>query len=1188
MTRRKFNADIAAAAAAATAHLLDGISNVKKGDDDGQLDLTFSHNAVQQPLNIRLVVMDMDAYPGHPGFLAFTSNEPVPSCVSEVLGKFPDLTENKSVTDALRMLIHQLSIALEYDEAGDASMTDYEDGYGSQDDDEAYGGSISEYEDLEFDDDDAIFGTENQHQDHAMHASQSFDLSERLVSDLLVAQGAGCAIGIFGRIVSLSIPARSLGLSAESLAAWDVDQSEYLMLLIQIDGQYTPTELFVERPSTSNLPAAVQFHFGKCAQYKPSRSSAQKAFAIGDQRRPSLEDTDGCTVDIEDAALFRKHLISDSIDKWMLKDLASLLKLRLSYCLTWDESIEQLAILSRNCHVAEALKVAAPAARSAGDDALVSEEGPAALNIDWVASNTNQAADASTQSSLPIIAMQFALRYFAKCTRYCMVCHQKFTDAFTAMRPYVCEAPLCLYQYMALGFGQSLEHEITTQPLVVDLLISFCYAALASGRMREFPKGMRIMVPSHECLELNPSLPTQTGAGSQVTVNLSTRTLWTDGALPILRPNGIFSLRLVSSSDKKAKSGAPSGSAPAGSRALADCVLHCKVTAVIRSGTKTDITFAHLSTTTPSRLPSVPEVPGHTDSKDDLNLQASTDLSGILYPYNLDLNDVPVHKQSEMLLSLLETLPSVDDMRGHLLQPGVADLTECPGLLNSALCFLKWIVASNRSLILQIDCPFSDSSLRNHQDLKEADLAISGMGERWIQFKFAQGSPEKERRFHDAVEKETISSASPTLFAWHGSHIGNWHSIIRDGLDFRAVANGRAFGNGVYFSRDYHTSSGYSNFFTAHFWPQSTLKIASGISLCEIVNKKEAFVSSSPHYVVDKLDWIQCRYLLVTANNGLPLTKSSPQRAKRGPDYLHPAAADVVRGPNNNMIDIPKSATRYAPGADKPGAKFSSGESKGQSDATAANTTTSHLEDDLDRMLRERQESSGVSDCAGGDKEDAMMEFVIEPSKTDFEPGHLDVESLPRLPPPTWATDDGRKLLGRELRRLQKVQATTPLHELGWYMDFGKTDNLFHWIVELHSFDAGLPVAADMKKHKARSIVLEIRFGREFPISPPFIRIIRPRFLPFAEGGGGHVTAGGAMCLELLTNSGWSPANSMESVILQVRMAICNLDPVPARLARFHANTDYGIDEAIEAYKRVAARHGWRIPPDLDRTASGV
>jgi len=164
------------------------------------------------------------------------------------------------------------------------------------------------------------------------------------------------------------------------------------------------------------------------------------------------------------------------------------------------------------------------------------------------------------------------------------------------------------------------------------------------------------------------------------------------------------------------------------------------------------------------------------------------------------------------------------------------------------------------------------------------------------------------------------------------------------------------------------------------------------------------------------------------------------------------------------------------------------------------------------------------------------------------------------------------------------------MHELGWFVDFEKLENLFQWIVELHSFDLSLPLAQDMKKAGIASIVCEIRFGPQFPYSPPFVRIVRPRFLPFASGGGGHVTAGGAMCMELLTNSGWSPANSLEAVLLQVRMALCSTDPRPARLDQSQLRgfrADYNIGEALEAFTRAALMHGWKVPDDLQQTIVG-
>jgi ubiquitin-conjugating enzyme E2 Q len=170
-----------------------------------------------------------------------------------------------------------------------------------------------------------------------------------------------------------------------------------------------------------------------------------------------------------------------------------------------------------------------------------------------------------------------------------------------------------------------------------------------------------------------------------------------------------------------------------------------------------------------------------------------------------------------------------------------------------------------------------------------------------------------------------------------------------------------------------------------------------------------------------------------------------------------------------------------------------------------------------------------------------------------------------------------------------KVQNFTPLHELGWYTDpnhFG--DNVYQWIVELHSFEESLPLAKQMKDRGIKSVVLEMRFGANYPHEPPFVRVIKPRFLSFNAGGGGHVTAGGSICMELLTNSGWLGTSSIESVLLQVRMALCSREPKPAQLeGRAAGDRGYGVGEAIDAYVRACNVHGWKVPQGFREMAMG-
>lgn len=65
--------------------------------------------------------------------------------------------------------------------------------------------------------------------------------------------------------------------------------------------------------------------------------------------------------------------------------------------------------------------------------------------------------------------------------------------------------------------------------------------------------------------------------------------------------------------------------------------------------------------------------------------------------------------------------------------------------------------------------------------------------------------------------------------------------------------------------------------------------------------------------------------------------------------------------------------------------------------------------------------------------------------------------------------------------------------------------------------------------------------------------------------------------MKLLTNTGWSPASSIESVLLQVRMAISSTEPFPARLEVTNPH-DYSVREAADAFIRACKMHGWEVP----------
>jgi len=99
------------------------------------------------------------------------------------------------------------------------------------------------------------------------------------------------------------------------------------------------------------------------------------------------------------------------------------------------------------------------------------------------------------------------------------------------------------------------------------------------------------------------------------------------------------------------------------------------------------------------------------------------------------------------------------------------------------------------------------------------------------------------------------------------------------------------------------------------------------------------------------------------------------------------------------------------------------------------------------------------------------------------------------------------------------------------------------------------------------AVVMEVLFPDTYPMAPPFIRVIRPRF----QMHSGHVTIGGSICMQLLTPSGWLPSVSLENVFVSIRSEMVEGN---GRLD-FSNNRDYTKEEAKEAFNRVASRYGW-------------
>lgn len=143
---------------------------------------------------------------------------------------------------------------------------------------------------------------------------------------------------------------------------------------------------------------------------------------------------------------------------------------------------------------------------------------------------------------------------------------------------------------------------------------------------------------------------------------------------------------------------------------------------------------------------------------------------------------------------------------------------------------------------------------------------------------------------------------------------------------------------------------------------------------------------------------------------------------------------------------------------------------------------------------------------------------------------------------------------------------------------------MYTWKVYFTRFSSDTLLFQDMKKYGISQITLETEFKEDYPFSPPFVRVLCPRF----ERWTGHVTYGGSLCTEFLTLTdtpySWKPILSITTVFLMIK-ELLSLD---GRLdAEFYKNTKniqktlenkstYSKNEASEAFQIALRKHGWK------------
>ena len=173
------------------------------------------------------------------------------------------------------------------------------------------------------------------------------------------------------------------------------------------------------------------------------------------------------------------------------------------------------------------------------------------------------------------------------------------------------------------------------------------------------------------------------------------------------------------------------------------------------------------------------------------------------------------------LKTVIDLCPSIQEMQIWAKDGDVILKKELTKLHCLLYPLLVWIITSNRCHLRR---------LSENDRIKAIETEY--------QFALCSATPDREKEFQDLRE------SNGSFLAWHGSPMGNWHSILRMGLrnysKTKHQSNGAAYGSGIYFGRNFSLSWGYCRPGTNPGWKKSKFGTQmSCMALCEICYHKD-------------------------------------------------------------------------------------------------------------------------------------------------------------------------------------------------------------------------------------------------------------------------------------------------------------------------------------------------------------
>ena len=243
MPRKVFIADVAACEKT----LISRISGVARGGDDGDVNFVFSPISNSPPIELSALALDVAKYPTGNTWMLFARSSDLPKGIEPALEELASSSVGSTLSELLLTVSKRLQKVLATVSEGDTlDIEDESDVEMCDGDEEAESDEMNFYGYSDLEDGSGATSPST----YRLSPENAAKLNRRIKEDLRAVRFAGFKLGILSglkaesptSVISMSIQASKLGLSEEALQAWDLDPSQYVVLLVRYSNGYKPFE----------------------------------------------------------------------------------------------------------------------------------------------------------------------------------------------------------------------------------------------------------------------------------------------------------------------------------------------------------------------------------------------------------------------------------------------------------------------------------------------------------------------------------------------------------------------------------------------------------------------------------------------------------------------------------------------------------------------------------------------------------------------------------------------------------------------------------------------------------------------------------------------------------------------------------------------------------------------------------